>query len=352
MNRRIVILAEGKFGPLQSKTANQAIRYLPEQVVAVIDGTRAGVKVKDVLGFGGDIPVLPDLGASMTCRPDTLLIGIAPSGGQLPGQWRETIVQAIRCRLDVISGLHTYISDDPEFVHLAEINNVKLFDLRKVPKEYEVVAKGCWKTRKAKTILTVGTDCNVGKMTVTMELHREFLRRGLASEFVATGQTGIFLSGKGVAVDSIIGDFVSGAIELEIERSAARGAVFIHVEGQGSLTHQGYSSVTLGLLHGVMPDAMVLVHHPIRHFDDYGFCLDDVPQLIRLHETILNTFKPSRVAAIAINTVGMTRAQVSDAKDRIASATGLPVGDVLTSDVELLADSLLNYFKNNHTDPL
>jgi len=348
--RRYVILAEEKFGPLTSKTANQAIRYIPEQIVCIIDSTQASKFSQDVIGFGGNIPIVNSLRNALQYKPNTLLIGIAPTGGKLPETWRQTLKEAIENKLNIVSGLHTYLSDDFEFSILAKKFNVQITDLRKVPTEYEVVAKGYWKNRKAKTILTVGTDCNVGKMTASLELHKEFLRRGLKSDFVATGQTGMLLSGKGVCVDSLVGDYIAGSIELEVEKSAQAGYEFIHIEGQGSLTHQGYSSVTLGLMHGVMPDAMILVHHPIREQDDYGFRITDVNKLIELHEMMLMPFKPSKVVGVAINTVKMTKAQVASAKREIEQQTGLPVADVLTSEVRILADAILKYLKSPSSD--
>lgn len=342
-NHRIVVLAEEKFGPLTSKTANQAIRYIPEQIVGIIDRTQAGKSAQEVIGFGGNIPILQNLQHALEYNPNTLLIGIAPTGGRLPETWRPIINEAIENKLSIISGLHTYLSDDLEFSNHAKKCNVQLIDLRKVPPEYEVVAKGLWKNRIAKTILTIGTDCNVGKMTASFELHREFMRRGLKSDFVATGQTGILLSGKGVCVDSLVGDYIAGAIELEVDNSAKSGAEFIHVEGQGSLTHQGYSSVTLGLMHGVMPDAMILVHHPIRKVDDYGFQISDVKKLIHLHEIMIRPFKESKVVGIAMNTVKMIQEQIREAKRDLERQTDLPTADILTSDVRLLADAILKY---------
>ena len=349
MQRRIVILAEGKFSPLESKTANQAIRYIPEEVVGVIDSHLAGRIAQDIIGFGDKIPIYPDLRTSLQKKPDTLLIGIAPMGGRLPDSWRKMILEAIDNKLDIISGLHTMLSDDEEFVRRAKANNVKLTDLREVAPAYEVVAKGFWKRREAKTILTVGTDCNVGKMTASLELHREFCRRGLKSDFVATGQTGILLTGKGICVDSIISDYVAGSIEYEVEKSIVAGANYIHVEGQGSLTHQGYSSVTLGLMHGVMPDAMIMVHHPVRNVDDYSFPIDNVKYLIGLHEAMLAPFKQSKVVGIAVNTAMMTADQVKAVKRNLKEQTGLPVADVLTPEVEILSDALVSYLSQQQS---
>lgn len=343
----MVILAEGKFGPLESKTANQAIRYIPDQIVGVVDSTKEGRNAAQVLGFGGEIPVRATLDEFIAERPDTLLIGIAPAGGRLPIEWRPIVCRAIELRMNVVSGLHTLLSEDVEFSKLAGPNGVRLIDLRRVPPEYEVVSRGAWKERRAKTILTVGTDCNVGKMTASLELHREFIRRGLRSDFIATGQTGILLSGKGIAVDSVLSDYVAGAIELEVDRSAAQGSEYIHVEGQGSLTHQGYSSVTLGLMHGIMPDAMILVHHPARTVDDYGFRIDDLCTLIDLHERVVKPFKHSPVVGIAMNSVKMSPRQAADARREIERQTGLPVADVLGPERGLLVDALLEALGGN-----
>ncbi|OLD63122.1 MAG: hypothetical protein AUI33_13145 [Ignavibacteria bacterium 13_1_40CM_2_61_4] len=314
-------------------------------MLGVIDSRKAGRSVQEVLGFGGTIPIFADLKSSLPLGPNTLLIGIAPTGGMLPEAWRSIIIDAIASKLEVMSGLHTRLRDDEEIDGLAKRNGVRLIELRGIPPEYEVVAKGHWKKRHARTILTVGSDCNVGKMTASLELHREFCRRGLKSDFVATGQTGILLSGKGVAVDSVISDYVAGAIELAVDKSAASGSEFIHVEGQGSLTHQGYSAVTLGLMHGVMPDAMIMVHHPARIADDYGFRIDDVKRLIELHEIILEPFKRSKVVGIAVNTVGMNAHEIAAAKGRLEDQTGLPAGDVLTDGASGLADALERYFE-------
>ncbi len=340
MPRRIVILAEGSFGPLESKTANQAIRYLPQEVVGVIDSANAGLTVKNILGFGGNIPIFQNVHASLPNAPNVLLIGVAPVGGRLPESWRPILKEAIENGLDLVSGLHTLLGEDEEIAELAKKRGVHITDLRSVPPEYSVVARGSWRTRLAKTVLTVGTDCNVGKMTAAWELHREFARRGHRSDFVATGQTGILLAGKGIAVDHLISDFVAGAIEREVDKSSADGHEVIFVEGQGSLTHQGYSSVTLGLMHGVMPDAMILVHHPARGEDDYGFRLDDINRSIRLHEELLSPFKNSKVVGIAINTVGMMAQETEKAVHELEHQTQLPVADVLSPGLPVLVESI------------
>ena len=351
--RRMVILAEGNFSPLRSKTANGAIVYLSDEVVGVIDSTKAGKTAQEVLGYGGNIPVFRNLeepllsGSTNSQKPNTLLIGIAPAGGRLPESWRSILKTAIKNRLNIISGLHTFISNDEELVKLAKRYRVRISDLRKISKSHEVVARGTWRTRRAKTILSVGSDCNVGKMTTTLQIHKDFLRRGLRSDFVATGQTGILIRGRGIAVDSIISDYIPGCIELEIDRSEREGYDYIFVEGQGALTHMGYSGVTLGLMHGVMPDAMILCHQPTRLEDDYGFKIPGLKKLIEIHEQVVNVFKPSKVVCVGLNSIGLTDEQSMQAAEAIKRGIGLPVIDTFRFGGKKLADALLNYFSNS-----
>jgi len=342
--RRILILAEGKFSPLKSKTANGAIVYLRDEVVAVVDSTKVGLTAQEVLGYGGDIPVIESLEDGMRFSPTHLLIGIAPSGGRLPDSWRETIKTVIKKRLHILSGLHTILSDDPEFSELARENGVTITDFRRIPPEYEVLAKGTWRQRRAKVILTVGTECNIGKMTTLLEIHKDLVQRGFRSDFVATGQTGMLIRGRGVAVDSIIGDYIAGSIELEVDRSAAEGHEFILVEGQGSLTHIGYSGVTYGLMHGTMPDAMILCHQPTRLKDDYGFPLPELNRCIKFHEEVIKFFRDTKVVAIGLNSVGLTDEESMRAAESITRETGLPTIDTFRFGPRKITDAVLKYF--------
>ena len=344
MQRRILAIAEGRFSPLKSKTANGAIAYLPSEVVGVVDSTKAGMTAQQVLGYGDDIPVLRSLEDGLRLNPTHMLIGIAPPGGRLPELWREMIRQSIKARLGILSGLHTILSDDPEFSSLAKQFNVSITDYRKIPSESEVVAKGTWRNRKANVVLTVGTDCNIGKMTTIFEVHKDLLRRGLKSDFVATGQTGMMIRGRGIAVDSLVGDYIAGAIELEVDRSVAEGYEYILVEGQGALTHIGYSSVTLGLIHGTMPEAMILCHQPTRSKDDYGLPLPGLKRLIDLHEGIVRFFRETKVIAIGLNSVGLSDEESQAAAGRIESETGLPAVDAFRFGSAKLTDAIITHF--------
>jgi len=339
----MVILAEGRLGPVTSKTANGALAFMQEQVVAVIDSRLAGKTVGELLGYGGSVPVVATLEEGLGHGADTLLIGIAPAGGRLPAAWRAYITGALGAGLDVISGLHTLLSDDPEFQALARQHGVTITDLRKVPEANKIVSRGTWRTRRAQTILTVGTDCKIGKMTTLLAVHAEMLRQGLRADFVGTGQTGILIAGKGISVDAVIGDYIAGSVEHEIDASDASGADYILVEGQGALTHQGYSSVTLGLMHGTMPDAMLLVHQPTRTHDDYGFALPPLESLIRLHETLIGYYRPTKVVGIGLTSIGLTDAQSREEARRIESATGLPTTDAFRFGAGPLVEALVSY---------
>lgn len=343
-SRRLLVLAEGKFSPLRSKTANGAIAYLRDRVVAVIDSTKVGMTAQEVLGYGGDIPVARSIQDGLAFKPTHLLIGIAPPGGRLPDSWKADIGAAIKAGLHILSGLHTLLTDDPDLVALAKQHGVTITDYRRIPPESEVIPKASWTTRKAKVVLAVGTDCNIGKMTVMLEVVKEFKARGLKTDFIATGQTGMLIRGRGIAVDSIISDYTAGCIEKEIDQSIAEGYEYIFVEGQGALTHQAYSGVTLGLIHGSMPDAYILCHQPTRIKDDYGVTLPTLPAAIELHERVTSHFKTSKVVGVGINSIGLTDAESRAWGERIERETGLPAIDAFRFGAKPLADALLKHF--------
>lgn len=343
MKKRILALAEGRFSPLKSKTANAALIYLPGEVIAIIDSTKTGMTAQKVLGYGGDVPVIASVEEGVKFQPTHLLVGIAPAGGRLPDTWRGWIKTAIMNKIHILSGLHTILSEDTELQRLADEFKVTITDWRKIPDEYEVVSQGNYRSRKAKTILTVGADCNIGKMTTMLQVYNQFLKRGLKSDFIGTGQTGIMISGKGIAVDAIISDYIAGSIEKCIDTSVADGFEYIFVEGQGALTHQGYSGVTFGLMHGTMPDAMIMCVQPTRAVDDYGLPIPDLNTLIALHESVIRFFRPTKVVGIGINSIGLTDEQSREEAKKIEDLTGLPAVDSFRFGGEKLANALISY---------
>ena len=331
--RRLVILTEGEFGPHHAKTAMGVIRYATDRTVAILDSSIAGRNVSEWLP-GHDIPAVATLAEALAQPepPDTLLIGIAPTGGRLPDNWRATILSAIDAGLDVHSGLHTFLGDDPEFAAAAAARGVRIVDYRRPPERLET-AVGRLHAPGKRVILTVGTDCAIGKMSVALELRKSALALGDKAVFVPTGQTGMMIDGWGVAVDRVISDFVQGTVEWMIEDAETRGD-WILVEGQGSLDHPAYSSVTLGLIHGATPHAMVMVHkpglaaHDFDHRPDVSFPIAKLPGFIALHESVAGLVAPSKVVGMALNT--MLYPDDTDARRviaEIAEETGLPTDD-------------------------
>jgi uncharacterized NAD-dependent epimerase/dehydratase family protein len=331
--RRLVILTEGQFRVHNAKTAMGVIRYGTDEVVALLDSSIAGRNVSEWLP-GHDVPAVATLADAMALptRPDALLIGIEPTGGKLPPEWRSTILAAIQAGLDIHSGLHSLLGDDPELAAAAVAAGVKIVDYRRPPERYET-AVGRRHGADKHVILTVGTDCAIGKMSVGLELRKAALARGDAAVFVPTGQTGMMIEGWGVAVDRVISDFVQGTVEWLVEEAEARGD-WIIVEGQGSLDHPAYSSVTLGLIHGATPEAMVMVHkpglaeHDFAHLPEASFPIARLPEFIRLHETVAGLVAPSRVVAVALNTSLIAdEAQALATIEAARRETGLPADD-------------------------
>ena len=333
---RFLIIADGAFGPLTSKTANSCIRYFPERIVAVLDRAAAGQTVQDVLGFGGPIPVVGDFAQGLTLGPSAILVGIAPVGGQLPDEWRGWLTRAIEGGLEIWSGLHSFIGDDPELGHLARTRGVRIHDVRKPPPGLPV-ADGRAAEVDAYVILTVGSDCNVGKMTAQLQLRDELVRRGHRARFVATGQTGIFIEGWGIAVDAVVADFVAGAAELLVLQGAEQADIVL-LEGQGSVIHPGYSGVTLGLLHGSCPDGLILCHQSTRDYigDYHGRApwvkIPPLAQLVEIYERAAAPVRPTRVLGICLNTFDLSEPAARAAVARAARDTGLPVTDPVRFD--------------------
>lgn len=344
--RRIAILAEGLFEWHYGKTATGVIRYGKDPVVAVIDSTRAGMDVPQALGgvpFGHGIPIVRDINEALKHQPDTLLIGIAPMGGSLPASWRWQLLTAIEYGLDLISGLHMFLSDDEELRSAAEKRGVTIWDVRRPPAQNRV-AQFLPHRPGSHTVLFVGSDCAVGKMTAALELDIEARKRGLSSAFVATGQTGIMISGNGLPVDRIISDFVAGMVE-EMVLNFANEYDWVFVEGQGALNHPGYSPVTLGLIHGSMPDAMIFCHKAgTTKIEGYTDCpFPPLKRMIELNEDTVSWVRPDRpckVAGLSIVTHGLSDEKARDAIKQAEDETGLPATDPLRYGVGVLMDAL------------
>jgi D-glutamate N-acetyltransferase len=341
---RYIVVADGDFGPMTSKTANAIIRYQPERVVAVLDRRLAGRTAGEVLGFGGGIPVVGSVKEGLARGANALLIGIAPVGGRLPDEWRAWLAEGLDAGCDVVSGLHTFLADDPALAAKAGAGGGRILDLRRAPADLPVAA-GRVKALDAYVVLTVGTDCNVGKMTAQLQLTGELTRRGVRTRFVATGQTGIMLEGWGIAVDAVVADFIAGAAE-RITLEGAAGADIVLVEGQGSINHPGYSGVTLGLLHGSCPDGLILCHQASRtYIGDYReeawLRIPPLSDYVRVYETVGSMVHPTRVLGVCLNTYDLPEAEARQACEEAARDTGLPATDPVRFDPNPLIEAVL-----------
>jgi D-glutamate N-acetyltransferase len=334
--RRVLILAEGRSAdPHYGKTARGVLRYRPEQVVAVLDSTRAGLELS---GF----PIVGSVTDAMRYEPTVALVGVATAGGRFPPAWRELLKTCIESGLDVENGLHEFVTRDDELMALARGRGVELRDLRLPPAGLNVPT-GANLTHGATTVLTVGSDCAIGKMTVSLELDREARRRGIASEFVPTGQTGIAIAGWGISVDAVVSDFIAGAAEQLVLEGVERGGELLFVEGQGSLLHPAYSGVTLGLIHGSAPHAYVLCHRAGQTVvdDNDAFPMPSLAALVELHERVSLLARPAVVRAIALNTRHLDAAAARAAIEATEAETGLPADDPVRFGAARLVDALL-----------
>ena len=334
--KRYLALAEGHSdNPHNGKTTFGVIRYSPDPVVVVLDSERAGETTEG-------IPVVATVAEAMAYEPTVALVGVAVAGGRLPPVWRGILREAIEAGLDVEAGMHEFLADDPELAALAAKHGVELSDHRRPPADLSVPT-GENLTLAAEVVLTVGSDCAVGKKTVAVELDLAARARGLRSVFVPTGQTGIMIAGWGIAVDAVVSDFLAGAGERLVVEGARRGDL-LFVEGQGSIIHPQFSGVTLGLYHGSAPHVLVLVHRAGEtELEDLpGHPILPLAELVELYERLALPVRPARVAAVALNTAGLAEDDARAAIAAAAAETGLPADDPVRFGPDLLLDAVLD----------
>jgi uncharacterized NAD-dependent epimerase/dehydratase family protein len=278
----------------------------------------------------------------MPFEPTTAAVGVATQGGRFPPAWRELLKDSIRAGLDLESGLHEFISEDPELTALAAEHGVELRDLRKPPVDLSVPTGENLQVA-ATIVLTVGSDCAIGKKTVAVVLDRAARERNLKSVFVPTGQTGIWIAGWGIAIDAVVSDFLAGAAERLVVEGSARGGELLWVEGQGSLVHPAYSGVTMGLMHGSAPHAYVLVHRAgATHTEGYpDHPIPPLGELIELHERASLPLRPAKVVAVALHTGGLDEADARAEIGRVQEETGLTVDDPVRFGADRLLDAVL-----------
>ena len=315
---------------LDAKTATGIAHWRPEWCV----GQRR------LPGCGADTG-LPDMTVEAASRAGarTLVIGVAPLGGRFPETWVAEAVAALEGGLDIASGLHSRLAAIPELAAAAEAAGRRIYDIRHPDQDF---ACGTGDKRPGKRLLTVGTDTCVGKMFAALALAREMTGRGLKVDFRATGQTGIFIAGGGVSVDAVISDFVSGATEALAP--AGDPDHWDVVEGQGSLFHPSYAGVSLGLLHGAQPDALVLCHEAGRTGID-GMAHRPLPSLEDCMDLNLRTARltnpDARFVGVSLNTRNLDPAAAEAALAETSARLGLPCADPVRTGVSAIVDALV-----------
>jgi uncharacterized NAD-dependent epimerase/dehydratase family protein len=335
---KVAILAHELF-PDGAKTAVGVMRYGEYDVTAVLDRENAGDRVRDHIDLP-DAPIVSGMDEVDEC--DALLIGIAPIGGGFKDSWREDVRTALSRGCDVISGLHYFLAEDEEFVRLAEENDCELWDVRE-PRDDLTVSEGIAADVDAEIVLTVGTDCSVGKMTATLELVEAATEAGVDAGFIPTGQTGIMIDGWGNPIDRVISDFTAGAVEeMIVERGDDHDVLF--VEGQGSIVHPAYSAVTCGILHGAMADRLVLCHEEAKEvIHGYeSFSLPSIPTYVDLYEDLARPVHEADVVAGMLNTKYVEEdAAAREAIETYAEELGAPATDPVRFGADEVLEAVL-----------
>jgi len=317
---------------LAAKTALGIVDWRPDWCLGQLrlPGCRADAKLPDM-----------SVAEAAAAGVKTMVVGVVNAGGVLPDHWLETIVAALDAGLDVATGLHVRLASIPAIAEAAARSGGKLHDVRHT---HERFATGKGTKRPGLRLLTVGTDCSVGKKYTALALEKEMRARGLAADFRATGQTGVFISGRGAAIDAVVADFISGAVEW-IAPAAAPDHWDV-IEGQGSLFHPSFAGVSLGLLHGAQPDAFVVCHEPTRtKMRGVEHALPTIREVIDLTVTCGRLTNPAiRPVGIAINTEHLGEADAWRVCEAAATALDLPATDPVRFGTAPIVDRLLTDF--------
>jgi uncharacterized NAD-dependent epimerase/dehydratase family protein len=338
LKKKCVVFAEGCFGLFSSKVAASYLRYRHDQCVAVIDGTQTGKTVQDVLGFGGPIPIVKSVSGALHSKPEVLIIGKGLHSADFPPGWKDHLLEAMRNGLHIINCIHFRLDTDPDLARCAREHGITIWETKDPP----IVPLNKARTLELDNFIihTCGSDSNIGKKTTALQVWEEAHRRGIKAGFAATGQSGMMITGHGIAIDGVPGDFMGGAVE-KIVLDAAVGNDWVLVEGQGSLNHIGASGIALAILHGALPHVLVFCHRlGLERTKVWNTKILPIPTLIRMNEELTAFERPAKVVAIAVNGDGLSDRDFERAVKSLEDETSLPVVDPCRQGAGRLVDIL------------
>ena len=337
-NHSLVVHFDDQIARRNGKMGHGVLRFTANPVVGCIDRNHHGANSRDVLGFGPDCPVVEDVAQALSLGAEVLVLGMAPSGGRLPPHMFEEVDRAVDGGLSIANGLHEQLADR----YLKLRPGQWIWDIRKEPEGLSIASAQA-ASLDNRRLLTVGTDMAIGKMTAGIEIWREAQRRGVHAEFLATGQIGIFVSGRGIALDAIRVDYACGAVERMVLDAA--GADLQVIEGQGSILHPGSTS-TLPLLRGSCPTHLLLCHRAgSDRLEDHDVPVPPLADLMALYEDMASAcgaFPRPKTIGVALNTSSLNEGDAQNALQALSTEIGLPVVDPLRFGVTPLVDALLD----------
>lgn len=327
-----VVLAEGVFGTTYGKTANGLVRFTKRfRIVAVIDSTKAGQDAGFLLtGIHRGIPIVSTVMEGMALGAKVLVVGVATDGGYIPEEYRKFIRTAIESGLDIVSGLHEFVAEDPEFASIAAKTGSKITDVRRMFRDFRPPYTGEISEVKAYKVAVLGTDSAIGKRTTAVNITNSLSERGIPAIMIGTGQTAWMQGFKHtVVVDSMINDFIPGGLEkVTVEAWREEKPEIMLIEGQGSVLHPAYPG-SFEIIGACRPEAIILQHAPMRTYFD-GFPGMKIPELEK-YMKILELLSDRKVIAISLNSENMTAREVDIEMEKIRDRLNIPVFDPLRS---------------------
>ena len=331
MKRRIIIHTDKPLRPVTSKIECELIRYLNSEIIGIIDSTNAGKTVDEVLGFGGDIPIASTFDEFLTLKPNYLLIGASSFIGTFPMEWYPMIIKALQMRVHILNGLHQPLSSLAEFDLLAKKYKANIIDLRQRG-EKPIKFRNLTKKIQAKKVLMAGSNENGGELSTTIELVKMIHKNGISADWIPTGLSSRLIKGKGFIAESLIGDLISGYIEADlIERE--QKFEYLFVEGQGSISDPIKASVTMGILHGTKPDAVILCHK-VDSANDLKYIIEARDN----YRQLLKQINGAPIVGISLNTALLSEKEANGLMASAKQKLGIPVADPLRTDLsELLS---------------